>query len=419
MAEDSLYTPKYSLPYPSTSSDVKPASEDFKGLALSVEANLSESEVRATQKVGDLDEEVTARGYVNGADPRVMQQSSDPDYVWAVVDRDGYAALAIRHDGKVIAPSLTAGNVDWTIELSRRVASDMAAMVRSDQTHFACIGDSLSYRPAGQGYPDQLRALLAPAATADTHGRSGYTADEILMQSGAIPLTVEVPGGSILASGDTPVQVPDAAGLGWMPLGATRTVPGTLAGVEGMLVRTDSNTEMVFRRDADGTAVPVSSAVLEPWRASDADHSIIALMGRNDVSNGITGQESSVPEHILAAYIRLEGHMSSDIRQFLALSVTNRMSEPTGTARYNTVQATNALLRERYGPRFLDIRTRLVQDGLATAGLTPTPEDVAAMEADTIPPQLMTDDTHWNEIGAGLVAGWVHDYLTTRDWIAT
>lgn len=419
MAEDSLYTPKYSLPYPSTSSDVKPASEDFKNLALSAEANLAESETRATQKVAALDTAVSARGYVNEADPRVMQRSSDPDYSWAVVDRDGFAALAVRHDGTVIAPSLTAGSVEWTMEMSRRVASDMTGMLRSDRTQFACIGDSLSYRPEGVGYPDQLRALVSPGATVETHGRSGYTSDEILMQSGAIPLTVQVPGGSILASGDTPVVVPEGEGLGWTPLGTYRTVIGSLAGVEGRLIRTDSNTEMVFRRDEAGTAVTVDSAPLIPWRAGDADRSIVALMGRNDVSNGTVGQHASVPEHILAAYIRLESHMRSDIRQFLALSVTNRMSEPVGTARYNTVQATNTLLRERYGPRFLDIRTRLVRDGLATAGLTPTPEDVAAMEADTIPPQLMTDDTHWNEIGAGLVAGWVHDYLTTRDWIAS
>lgn len=46
MAEDSLYTSKYSLPYPATTSDVKPASEDFKNLAVSVESNLSESESR-------------------------------------------------------------------------------------------------------------------------------------------------------------------------------------------------------------------------------------------------------------------------------------------------------------------------------------------------------------------------------------
>lgn len=48
MAEDSLYTPAYSLPYPATSSDVKPATEDFKGLALAVEVGLVDVKARST-----------------------------------------------------------------------------------------------------------------------------------------------------------------------------------------------------------------------------------------------------------------------------------------------------------------------------------------------------------------------------------
>ena len=54
MAEDSLHTPKYSLPYPATSSDVKPASEDFKNLALSVEVNLIDAESRSVLRSTSL-----------------------------------------------------------------------------------------------------------------------------------------------------------------------------------------------------------------------------------------------------------------------------------------------------------------------------------------------------------------------------
>ena len=60
MAEDSLHTPKYSLPYPSTSSDVKPASEDFKNLALSVEVNLIDAESRSVLRSTALQTAVDA-----------------------------------------------------------------------------------------------------------------------------------------------------------------------------------------------------------------------------------------------------------------------------------------------------------------------------------------------------------------------
>ena len=54
MAEDSLRTPTYSLPYPATASDVKPATEDFKGLALATDVNLSEAESRAVANVNSV-----------------------------------------------------------------------------------------------------------------------------------------------------------------------------------------------------------------------------------------------------------------------------------------------------------------------------------------------------------------------------
>lgn len=465
MAEDSLHTPKYSLPYPATSSDVKPASEDFKGLALSTEVNLAESETRATQKVAALDAAVSARGYVNGADPRVMQRSPDRDYawavtdsggqiaggvrrdgrwdfstdpevqgeprttyrpgvdgeyVWAVVDKSGRAAIAVKRDGTVIAPSLVEGGVQWSTDMSARVASDMAGMLRSDRMTFACLGDSLSYLPGGDSYPDQLRDLMPSTVTVGTHGRSGYTADEILMQVGAIPLTVEVPGGKIAATGDTPVVVHGAETAGWTATGTDRTVPGSVAGVDGALIRSGgSNTDMVFRRTAGGSEVTATSEPLVPLWGYDLNSTLIALMGRNDLNQGILGPHSSIPDHIVAAYERLEGAMGPDIRHFLALSVTNRTVEPAGSSGHTLVTEINSRLRERFGPRFLDIRTHLVRDGLSEAGLAPTPEDEAAMAEDCIPPQLMTDPTHWNAIGAGLVAGWVHDYLTSRDWIGS
>lgn len=51
MADDPLYTSKYSLPFPVTGSDVKPATRDFRNLAVAVETNLSEAESRSVASV--------------------------------------------------------------------------------------------------------------------------------------------------------------------------------------------------------------------------------------------------------------------------------------------------------------------------------------------------------------------------------
>ena len=464
MAEDSLHTSKYSLPYPAPESDVKPATEDFKDLAISVETNLSEAESRASQSVTALHQEVIGRDYISGTDSRAPLRTNNPAWAWAVTDQDGRvaggvasdgrwdfgtdptvnrearvafrrssdtevawavtdgqdrAALAVYRDGSIRAPGLRP-----SYDLASDVASSMIAMTRSDRSRFACVGDSQTASvdgwPASETYPGRLQALVPSGVTVGTRARAGWTCDEILIGMGVNPLTVTIPAGEIPASANVDVVVTGGEQLGWSPPGSTRAFYGTLAGVPGRLIRTNSATEMYFDRHDDGEAVTATGDL--PWVSdweSSLGNSIIAQMGRNDVSHNLVGRDGGVAAHVVASYERLERAMSADIRQFLALSITNRQSEPRGHWRYKVVMDTNARLAEKYGPRFLDFRTLLVERGLAEAGIEPTPEDIAAMQNDCIPPSLMDDDTHYNRVAAGLIAQYIYDYLAPRDWIAS
>jgi lysophospholipase L1-like esterase len=62
-----------------------------------------------------------------------------------------------------------------------------------------------------------------------------------------------------------------------------------------------------------------------------------------------------------------------------------------------TIPAIQDQLSAAYGPRFTDLRSWLIADGLAAAGVAPTPVDAAAVEAGGIPPSLQPDGVHFTQ----------------------
>jgi hypothetical protein len=95
----------------------------------------------------------------------------------------------------------------------------------------------------------------------------------------------------------------------------------------------------------------------------------------------------------------------------VVISVTNGTSEGIGTANYSKIVAANAALSQIYGEFFYDLRADFIQNGLATAGITPTSDDLAAIALDRPPPSLMSDSIHPNTAGYGaqkvLFAAWL------------
>jgi len=342
---------------------------------------------------------------------------------WAIpfADQDGYVAGGIRPDGTAEFVKL---KLAATVAL--QMANEAAGYTRSSRVKVAAIGDSLTagyYGGVGgvtaDAYPAKLQAIVPAGVTVYNIGNSGYTVDEEAVRVGALPLPLTVTGGSIPATG--PVTVTTTAVIGWRGTGTSRNIPGTLAGVAGILNRTDSDTSFTFTRNVDGTAVTVTGAPLfVPDYAGHGGDTAVILLGRNDVTYAVKGADTSVAEHVAKGIDRIVNWLTPSIKQVLIVSTTTTTSETSGTAGYATVADINARLAAAYPSRYLNLRSYLVNQAIIDLGITPTTADTTAMAGDTLPPSIMdggTDNTHWSKATATLVAAQINNYLTTRGWV--
>lgn len=60
---------------------------------------------------------------------------------------------------------------------------------------------------------------------------------------------------------------------------------------------------------------------------------------------------------------------------------------------------------------FINLRHYMVSNGLTDAYLTATNEDLDSINHGQVPPQLMTDGTHFNAHGCKLIANLVKDKI--------
>lgn len=431
--------------------------------ALAASAVAAQPTVAAAAAAATTDA-VANMDLIQASDPRTLRTVEAPSYALPFVDREGYVAAGIQTDGvfnmemppRIVGEGgvtllpLNGSQTEWAIpfadeqgfvaggirhdgtaeffklkhspETALNLANEIVGYTRSSRTHITCVGDSLTagYFPGttvnwGQSaYPSVLSRLL-PDVQVFNAGTSGYTVDEEAIRIGAFPLPLTVEGGSIPATG--PVQVTTNAVIGWRPAGVERTMKGTLGGVPGTLMRRDSNTSFTFTRTTAGNTTPVPAGTLfKPDFAGHESDTIVLMLGRNNIP-GITGADARAEDNVVNGIRRIIDWLAPQLKQALILSTTTNSLEKRGTPGHTSIQEINTRLRALYPSKFLDIRAYLVRDAIHDLGITPTPEDVACIEGDTLPPSIMLDNTHYKPETAALVAAKVNDYLTTRGWV--
>ncbi|MGV0109848.1 hypothetical protein [Arthrobacter sp. CP30] len=355
---------------------------------------------------------------VQGQTDVTLRPLNNTGWLIPFTDPQGYVAGGIRMDGtaEFFKLRLSPANV-------LQLANETVGYTKSSRSRLATIGDSLTDGYFGgtggqraDSYPTKLQALVPAGVQVFNVGTSGFTVDEEAVRIGALPVPLTVTGGTIPASG--PVPVTTTAVIGWRPSGTLRNLPGSLAGIPGILSRTNSDTSFTFTRSTAGSEVVVPGApVFVPDYTGHAGDTAIILLGRNNVSFSVKGADATIGEHVAKGIARIVDWLSPAIKQVLIVSNTTATNETAGAAGHTTVTDINARLKAAYPSRYLDLRTYLVKQAIYDLGLTPTAADTTAMNADTLPPSIMDDNTHWSKATAGLVAAHINDYLTTRDWV--
>lgn len=388
--------------------------------------------------------------YVKGSDLRALQYTPGDDYSIPFADRDGYMAGGFTANGRLalfkpmilpanaVQPSAiagmtsldpstgyVAGALDKEGYISYAVRTDGAFRVFkgdggvASRTKIAAIGDSLVRGYTGatawdvaDSWPSKL-AEKAPGVTVENLGIGGNSIDEIRLRIGAMDFWVTSATGAI--PGEGPVALTTKQKIGFVDSN-TFDLTGYLAGVHGTLSRTASG--ITFTRSSPGEGFAVDGPLrFNAGRADYSGHTAIVWAGRNDVSFDVTGPESSVAEHVLASTLELVEWLTPRIKQVIVVGPTNRVDEPRGTAKYDTVMAINKRLAELLPGKYMDVRSWLVNRAIYDAGLTPTAADLKAISEDAPPPQIMDGGSHYNKPIAPLLATKFYARLTEKGFI--
>lgn len=342
-------------------------------------------------------------GTVNGSsDPYVI--ANQGEMVEIVSLGSAGAWHVISHEGK---PQPDAITTPYT-----------GSMSRSDE--IVCYGDS---QTAGGQWITKLVETTGAIDSAENRGGSGQCSGTIAVRQGGATLTLTE--GVVLAADDA-VDVKFESDV--KPLNQrTPTIPGLLAGVRGQFEVVTPNgpeglPEGTFKPDvalSETVSVPAGTPFV-PEDVEDhpewAESIHIIWVGGNDRAfsgtNALPGSEAAARSMIA----RLEAAV--DHPRFLVAGPTVYSSEVEGgTMHTRAVQIRDRFARE-WPDNAIDIWGYVRDNGLRICGIEPTPEDLAALEAKSMPPSLTQDNIHFSaETREKVVAPFIKRHLALRGWI--
>lgn len=290
-----------------------------------------------------------------------------------------------------------------TLFAATAIADRLGLPVPSDTVVYVAPGDSMTADAYGGGttYPAKLAALLDK--TVINLGSGGRRASEVAIASGGLAFPIAIPGRTIPATSTSVACTPTLPDSG---PNADRTYAVTVQGVACTLTYTHATTSWQIKRTTAAgaeTPVPATGAVAVPiTNYYGAGYVQLLWGGRNSTTDGAAAMLAA------AAWLKETG------TPFLLLSVTNSTAEPSGNSSYNNIIALNSQLRAAYPREYVELRGRLITQGLALAGLSATADDTTAISQDRIPPSLLADGLHPNDAGRTAIAAIIHDELTIR-----
>ena len=379
------------------------------------------------------------------------------DYMPFRVSDGSHVALAVTESGDVdfgrLAPDALdylAGALDITpnIQPETRLIADTStgdlfavdavtgqrAMLATDPQNVRTVGDALTWEDGGKtwwqstldegpwravdttrlaiwgsssaqrlGAP--LSAGLAAHGLTDRYlgGMPSERSEHTLGRMGAVPFILDV---TIQAVADTDVPVV----LRGVTTAGSFAIPGRFRDVRGTL-RMTSGIGFYFKSE-ESVTIP-AGAEFTPDAVEWRDAMQVLNIGKNNLASGQTAQSVIEATVTAADYSRTLGDLYLVMGHFL-----DTAWQTTYTAYQNTLTV-NADLKDRYGPRFIDLEAFTSSPDLwDLAGITPTPEDLQAQANRLLPPSVAADSSHMTPYGYELVVDHlIIPALESKGWI--
>lgn len=108
-------------------------------------------------------------------------------------------------------------------------------------------------------------------------------------------------------------------------------------------------------------------------------------------------------EELIAQYRKMIAY--GNTRRYLIIGI-HKSNKSTSTL--DKMKAMEEKMQKAFGRHYINLRAYMVSNGLKDARLTPTPEDQEAILHGEVPPQLLTDGTHFTPEGYRLIAEIIH-----------
>lgn len=332
--------------------------------------------------------------------------------VWTAADMGtGMLAVSARqnHFGTSTVPYR-----DGTFPDARWIGSPFVSASESAPARYDRLvlwGDSHFGAASGGGYTlDKYLADLMPGIEIVNAGRAGETATGISVRAGATPLLVTLTGNQIPASTASTTATVSPSTTFRTDGGTSFPQRGELAGVGGVLGLADG--VWSFTPDiapASPVSVPPGSLFTPHGVHRGAD--LWVFMGGNNLHS--TQQQvddiNTATDNFVAEAQRLG-------IAYCIISLLNNKDEPSGSNGYINLEKIMAHREKNYPGKVIDLRRFLIDQGLATLGISPTAGDITAIAQDRIPESLLDAPTtlgvHLTPtarqyIHAGLISQWV------------
>lgn len=278
-------------------------------------------------------------------------------------------------------------------------------------------GDSMTTDYGTPGVTSIGKIATELGVTGIDQGRAGNTPVEIAWRMGAWAWRVTVTGGSIPASGTVAATLDQGPGF-YNPFtwdgtitdrgGAKRKVRLVCSGVAmggtptwtiQQLGGTSAITILPGTRIKWDRQVGLELLPCTVWGARND-----SVMDPGSIDRARRFVRSMIAEH------------RDPLGRMIVLPMWNRATSPAGSAQYILDMKINAAMQEEAGERWYDLRAAIIKNGLDIVGVTPTAEDTTAIAEDRIPPSLMSDITHPNELGKTAIGRLVANEIKGRNW---
>lgn len=270
-------------------------------------------------------------------------------------------------------------------------------------------GDSLTKGAGGKGtnYPGVLQKLLQEQGVnvpVVNMGVSGEDTNTIIGRAGGVPFAlandVTIPATSIPVK----ISLQSENGHKVIPFrrGDRGINPVTLNGVEGKILWNKEKDVYSFQRSQNGRATTVSSGSTIVTNATHQYEGFVPV-----VFIGQNGGYDTAEE--LVSHVNSIIHMEKYDEKFLVLGLTSGTQESRAEL--------EKVMKETYGIQYINLREYLTSVDLGVVGVKKTQADRDALAVGSVPPSLLVDYVHFNQIGYELIGEAVFERMVELGWV--